>query len=132
MDNQWTLRVLGHLRYQFGGNDLENYWIVDTKTQKPTGWSLDTKVHITAVTRDYALIARVHDEDTGQVVMVIAGIGMSGTAAAGEFLTDPARVEELRRRIGPSFRDGDFEAVLSTDVVNGMAGSAKILAIYTP
>lgn len=131
MDNQWTLRVLSHLRYQFGGNDQENYWIVDTKENKPTPWSLDTKSHITAVTRDYALVARVHDEDTGQIEMIIAGIGMSGTAAAGEFMTNPAMVEELRRKVGPRFRDGDFEAVLSTDVVNGLAGSAKILAVST-
>ena len=61
--------------------------------------------------------------------MIVAGIGMSGTAAAGEFLGDPERVAELRKRIGPGFKDHDFEVVLSTDVVNGIAGSPKILAL---
>ena len=42
---------------------------------------------------------------------------------------NPAQVEELRRRIGPGFADRDFEAVLSTDVVNGIAGSPRILAV---
>jgi hypothetical protein len=38
-------------------------------------------------------------------------------------------MEELRRRVGPGFRDHDFEAVLSTDVVNGIAGSPRILTV---
>jgi hypothetical protein len=52
---------------------------------------------------------------------------MSGTAAAGEFIADER--EELRRRIGTGFKDHDFEAVLSTDVINGIAGSPKIIAV---
>ena len=42
---------------------------------------------------------------------------------------DPNRLEELRKRVGPGFRDHDFEAVLGTDVVNGIPGSARILAV---
>jgi hypothetical protein len=82
-----------------------------------------------AVTRDYAIIARLHNEQTGQPQMIVAGIGMSGTAAAGEFLGDERRVEELRQRIGPGFKSRDFEAVLSTDVVNGIAGAPTIIAV---
>jgi hypothetical protein len=61
--------------------------------------------------------------------MTVAGIGMSGTAAAGEFLVDPAQIAELRRRVGAGFQNRDFEAVLSTDVVNGSAGPARILTV---
>jgi hypothetical protein len=61
--------------------------------------------------------------------MIVAGIGMSGTAAAGEFIGDEKRVEELRKRIGPGFQNLDFEIVLSTDVVNGMAGSPTVIAV---
>jgi hypothetical protein len=92
-------------------------------------WRLDLKVPLSDINRDFAIIARIHDESTGQIEIIVAGIGMSGTAAAGEFLVDPQRMEELRRRIGAGFRDHDFEAVLSTDVVNGIAGSPRILAV---
>jgi hypothetical protein len=61
--------------------------------------------------------------------MIVAGIGMSGTTAAGEFLVDPQQIKELRRRVGSGFLDHDFEAVLSMDVVNGIAGSPRILAV---
>jgi hypothetical protein len=54
---------------------------------------------------------------------------MSATASAGEFMVDPNRLDELRKRVGSGFKDHDFEAVLGTDVVNGIPGSANILAI---
>jgi hypothetical protein len=129
LDNQWTLRALAPLRYRFAGTNHEQYWIMDTKNPAMKDWGLDPKVPLSDVKRDYAIIARIHDESTGQVEMIVAGIGMSGTAAAGEFLVDPRQIEELRRQVGSGFRDHDFEAVLSTDVVNGIAGSPRILTV---
>jgi hypothetical protein len=129
LDNQWTLRALASLRYRFAGTGQEQYWVMDTKNPAMRDWKLDPKAPLTDVKRDYAIIARVHDESTGQIEMIVAGIGMSGTSAAGEFMVDPQQMKELRRRVGPGFRDHDFEAVLSTDVVNGIAGSPRILAV---
>jgi len=129
LDNEWTLRAIARLRYQFRGTDQEQYWITDTKNPGSRKWELDLNTQYPAVKRDFALIARVHDDSTRQVQVIVAGIGMSGTAAAGEFMVDPDRLEELRKRVGPGFRDHDFEAVLGTDVVNGIPGSARILAV---
>ncbi len=129
LDNEWTLRALNRLRYRFSGSDHEQFWITDSKNPAQRDWVLDLRSRYSAVKYDFALIARLHDESTGQVQLIVAGIGMSGTAAAGEFLVDPVQLEALRRRIGPGFRDHDFEAVLGTDVVNGIPGSAKILAV---
>jgi hypothetical protein len=129
LDNQWTLRALASLRYRFACNGQEQYWIMDTMNPAMKDWKLDPKVPLAEVNRDFAIIARIHDESTGQIEMIVAGIGMSGTAAAGEFLVDPQKMEELRLRVGDGFRSHDFEAVLSTDVVNGIAGSPRILAI---
>jgi hypothetical protein len=129
LDNAWTLRDLAHLRYRFQGTDQEQYWITDTKNPGSRTWGIDLKTQYHAVKRDFALIARLHDDSTRQVHVIVAGIGMSGTAAAGEFMVDPNRLEELRKRVGPGFKDHDFEAVLGTDVVNGIPGSANILAV---
>ena len=129
LDNQWTMRALAPLRFKFAGSDQESYWIEDAQHPAQKSWSLDLKQQYGSVTRDYAIIARVHNDQTGQLEMIVAGIGMSGTAAAGELITDEKRVAELKARIGPGLKDHDFEAVLSTDVVNGSAGSAKIVAV---
>ena len=128
MDNQWTMRAVDPLRYRFQGSDEAGFYIEDKQAPGNHQWSLDLKQQISAVTRDYAIVARIHNEQTGQPQMVVAGIGMSGTAAGGEFVASEKSLTELRRRLGPDFKDHDFEVILSTDVVNGIAGFPKILA----
>jgi len=129
LDNQWTMRALAPLRYHFAGSDEDRYWIADARNPHFRDWSLDLKMKYVAVTRDYAIIARLYNEQTGQPQMIVAGIGTSGTSAGGEFISDPARMKELSKRIGEGFKDRQFEVVLSTDVVNGVAGSPKIIAV---
>ena len=127
LDNRWTLSAIAPLRFHFVGADRDQFWIVDSKNPTKRDWGLNLKLQYGAINRDYAIIARIHNDATGQVEIIVAGIGMSGTAAAGEFLADPVQAKELQLRIGPRFRDHDFEAILSTDVVNGVAGAPKIL-----
>jgi hypothetical protein len=129
LDNDWTLRAVNKLPYKFFGTDEESYWIASTRDPGNRRWSLDLKQKYTSVTRDYALIARVHNEQTGEPQVSVAGIGMSGTAAAGDMLADEHLLEQVRRRIGAGFRNRDFEVVISTDVVNGMAGTPQIIAV---
>jgi hypothetical protein len=38
-------------------------------------------------------------------------------------------MNQLRHRLGPAFSNRDFEVVLSTDVVNGIASAPQILAV---
>ncbi len=132
MDNQWSMQTISALRFGFAGSPAgDRYWISDTQHPQSRQWTLDLTQPVDAVKKDYAVIARVHNEQTGQAEFVIAGIGMTGTAAAGEFVSDERCAAELRKQIGPGFRDRDFEAVLSTDVINGVAGSPKIVAVYS-
>ena len=129
LDNQWTLRLLKPLRFHFAGSDTDEYYIQDERAPADKRWSVRLLDKMTVVNHDYALVARVHSEALGRVNLLVAGIGMSGTAAAGEFLSDPAQVRDLERRIGYKNRDHDFEAVLETDVDDGIAGAARIVAL---
>ena len=127
LDNQWTMQAISPLRFRFAGSDDEGYWISDTLHPEDRKWSLNLRQEYAKVTRDYALVARIHNGQAGQPEMIVAGIGMSGTMAAGEFLVDPQQIQKLKQTVGPGFRDRDFEAVLETDVVNGVAGEPHIL-----
>lgn len=129
LDNQWTLKLLEPLRYRFAGSDAKEYYIRDANAPGDRQWQVRLQEKMTVVNHDYALIARIHSASLERVVVVVAGIGMSGTAAAGEFLSDPVQVKELERRIGYRNRDRDFEAVLETDVDDGIAGAARIVAL---
>ncbi len=130
LDNQWTLQAIAPLRFRFAGSDDEGYWISDTQNPESRQWFLNLKQEYTKVIRDYALIALVHSEQTGKPQLVVAGIGMSGTLAAGEFLADPTALEQLKQPLAAAVRNQDFEVVLSTDVVRGMSGAPKILAVW--
>ena len=129
LDNDWTMRALENLPYRFTGSDETTYWISARNAPNDQRWSLDLKTKYAAVTRDYALIARLRNDQTGEPEVIVAGIGMSGTAAAGEMVGDERLMQEVRRRIGAGYKDHDFEVVISTDVVNGVSGSPKILAV---
>lgn len=130
LDNQWTLQAIAPLPFRFEGNDEQGYWISDARHPTDRSWFLNLKQEYAKVTLDYALVARVHDRQTGQPEMIVAGIGMSGTMAAGEFVVSPDGAEELQQRIGPGLRNRDFEAVLSTNVINGVAGAPHILQVW--
>lgn len=129
IDNPWTLHALAPLPYRFAGTAEERYWILDRKNPEQKNWGMNTKLQLQAIKRDYAIIARFHDQSTGQLEVIVAGVGMTGTALAGQFVVDEGQMAQLQKRIGPGFRDHDFEVILSTDVVNGSAGSPHIEAI---
>jgi len=130
LDNQWSLQAIAPLRYKFAGSDELGYWISDTEDRNNRRWFLNLKQEYASVTRDYALIAFVHSPEAGQPQLVIAGIGMSGTMAAGEFVSDPARMEQLGKRLGSNLNDRDFEVVLGTDVIHGISGAPEVLATW--
>ncbi len=129
LDNAWTLRVVAPLRYHFDADQNYECWISDRKNPLSRSWLLDLKKPYNAVNQDYAILARVHNEQTGQPQIVVAGLGMSGTVAASEMLTNPQLAKQLQLRVGSDFRNRDFEAVLRTDVVNGIAGPPIILVV---
>ena len=129
LDNSWTLRVVAPLRFRFDADNEYKCWISDRKNPQDRAWLLDLSKRYSAVNQDYAIIARVHNRQTGQPQLVVAGLGMSGTVAASEMLMNPELARQLQLRVGSGFRSRDFEAVLRTDVVNGIAGPPSILVV---
>jgi len=49
----------------------------------------------TGTYKDYAIVARFVDPNTDQYALVVAGIARGGTVAAGEFLVDSSRMNEM-------------------------------------
>ena len=91
LDNDWTLRALTHLRYQFRGTDQEQYWITDTKKPGSRTWDVDLKTQYPAVKRDFALIARVHNDSTRQVQVIVAG-ALASRRASGSLRMLPSLI----------------------------------------
>jgi hypothetical protein len=131
-DNGWTLRLTSPLRFHFANDrDMTQFWIEDRTNPGNRGWMLDRTVQQqTGTYKDYAIVARVVDPDTDQFVVVAAGIGRGGTVAAGEFLVDANRMEDMLRQVPQSWKQKNMEIVLETQVIQGRSGPPRITAVH--
>ncbi len=128
LDNPWTMRAQRNLRFrlQSDGNGLD--WIADARQPGAKTWAVDFNRPYSQVTTDFAIIAYFRDQDTQQPTLIVAGLGENGTKAAGEFITDET---QLKNSLGNDLRKtggGNFEVVLTTEVINGSSGAPRVLA----
>ena len=131
-DNAWTLRLTNPLRYHFANNaDMSQHEIVDSVSPAQGHWIVSRQVQMaTNNYRDYAIVARFTDSNTGKLAVIVAGVGRGGTIAAGEFLTDPNELAQLQRAAQAAGDKKNMEIVLSTQIIDGEPGSPKIEATY--
>lgn len=131
-DNAWTLRLTNQLRYHFANDaNMSHLWIVDSTAPNQPRWLIDRSVQMaTNNYRDYAIVARFTDANTGNLAVILAGVGRGGTRVAGEFLTDPTDLAELQRLAKVAGDKKNMELVLSTQIIDGEPGSPKIEATY--
>jgi len=129
-DNAWTLRLTRGLRFRFGNDpQMTNFWIEDT--QSHTRWGIDRNVQETTNNyRDYAIVARFRDANTGKLAVVAAGIARGGTVAAGEFLTQPGDIEAIKSQAPKDWAGKNMEFVLSTEIIDGRSSPPKVEETY--
>jgi hypothetical protein len=128
-DNSWTLWITKGLRYHFANNpDMTKLGIVDSTHPDLIRWVVDRRQEVdTNNRRDFAIVARFSDATTGKPAVVIAGVSLGGTMAAGEFLTSSGDLDQIMRNAGSH---KNVEIVLSTQIVDGEPGSPKVEAVY--
>lgn len=129
-DNIWTLRVTRSLRFGFESRDGVAL-LVDRKNPKPTAWATAWDLPYEKLSRDYAIVARIHDATTGQPVIIAAGISEEGTEAAGEILYNRVYLDTLLAHLPPDWENKNVEAVIETEVIQGHSGPPNILAVET-
>ena len=131
-DNAWTLRLTKSLRFHFANNpEMTQFRIIDSSSPGTTPWVVDRVQQLaTNSYRDYAIIARFIDGNTGKLAVVVAGVGRGGTIAAGELVTDPAYLSQLANAARAEGNKKNMEIVLSTQIIDGEPGSPKVEASY--
>jgi hypothetical protein len=128
-DNPWSLVLLSNLRYRFRVDPVtQDEWIEDAQNPSQRSWTGSGKLFYSDTSVDYAIVTRVLAPETGKWVLAAGGLGMHGTEAAGELLTDPA----LDTSLPSILRTGkNFQIVLRTTVIGGHTGTPEIVAIHT-
>ena len=129
-DNIWTLRVTAPLHFHFANDAaMSKLWIEDRSNPGNHQWMMDRTIQQTGTYSDYAIVARFVDPDIEQLVVVAAGIGRGGTVAAGEFLVDSQRMDEMLKKVPSDWKRKNVEIVLETQVI-GDSGPPRIAAAY--
>jgi len=130
-NNEWTMRLTQPLRFHFSFAADGVGRIEDAAKSRQTDWVLDNSKPYSAVTADYAIVARFRDPTVEGTVMVIAGIGPFGTEAAGEFVQSPPGLEQLARMMPSGWEHKNIEAVLKSNIIGGQAGPPILLSATT-
>ena len=131
--NGWTLRLTAPLRFHFANDpEMTRFWIEDRANPTKRDWILyRSEQKHTGIYKDYAIVARLVDPDSDQFVVVAAGIGRGGTVAAGEFLVDAQRINDIVSHVPKDWERRNMEIVLETQVINWQSGPPRIEAIHT-
>ncbi len=131
LDNAWTLRLTAPLRFHFSAPTASDDAIggIEDGQQPGTRWRFSNAQSAHSNSQDYALVASFFDPGIEQRVLIAAGIGMSGTAAAASFLTNNRYLQAWRSQ--NSYPTGrNVELVLSTEIVDGQQGPPRVVASY--
>jgi hypothetical protein len=120
-NNSWTLTLTGNLRYVFSGRNA----IVDRMDPRKK-WSTSN-----LFTEDYAIVSRVLNSKTGNMVIAVAGVGYAGTQAAAEYITNPQSVSTLLKSLPKGWEKKNLQIVMHTSVTNQVPGPAEVVAVYS-
>ncbi|MFT4113269.1 hypothetical protein [Silvibacterium sp.] len=128
LDNPWTLRLTRKLPYTLESDANHTGWIFNHQ-HKDVRWGFNPFVEPAREARDYAIVAGFFDTDIQQHVVIVAGIGKNGTAAAAEFLSQNTYFANWLAHIDS--RRKNFEVVLATDLLNGDPSPPQVLQSLT-
>jgi hypothetical protein len=122
--NRWTLDLAGKLLFSFDEGEVQTI-----REGAPPGRVWRSQLDGSGkLTRDYAIVSRLPNSSTGQAIIIAAGIEPEGTEAAGEFLSHPEYRSTGLRSAPPGWQKMNFQAVLQTDVTDGVAGPPQVVA----
>jgi hypothetical protein len=129
-DNPWTMRVTQDLPIGF---EYDNHLrkVVDRKSTPKKIWTLQWQVPGKSVARDYAVVARIHDNITGQPVIILAGILGEGTEAASEVVSNPGYLDAMLQKAPKNWDQLNLEAVIEANVIEGHPAPPTVVAVET-
>ena len=119
-NNSWTLEMTDSLRYVFAYQ-----FQIQDRFDKTKNWKPDP-----AFTEDYAIVSRILNSKTGEILIAAAGIGQAGTRAAGDFLTSPQAINSVLRGAPKGWEKKNMQIVLHATVINGSPNQPDVVATY--
>jgi hypothetical protein len=130
-NNSWTLSLTGEQRFYFELDAPNNLEIVrDRLRPENRSWRVSREASVAQLRTDYAIVSRVFNPTTEKAIVVAAGIRGGGTAAAGEFLTNPAYLAQALKNAPRGWADKNVQFVLATPMFAGTPGPPSVVAAH--
>jgi hypothetical protein len=123
--NLWTARMMAGLRYTFGMNNS----VLDGGKVNPV-WSLPGLRPDWQTPEDYAIVSRFRSPQTGQPIIIVAGLTNSGTQVAGEFMTSSELLRDALKQAPKGWESGNFQFVLHTKLIGRTPERPTVVASY--
>ncbi|MBV8569752.1 MAG: hypothetical protein JO319_04010 [Acidobacteriaceae bacterium] len=123
-NNEWTLQTTNELRFVFDTHPTIRDRL-DNQLYTPADLKPDGRT-----TEDYAIVSRVFDSKTGELLIAAAGITQYGTRAAGEFLTSIPSITALAANAPRDWPKKNLQVLLRTKVVGDTPGPPSIVKTY--
>jgi hypothetical protein len=130
-DNPWTMRITQDLPIGFEYDNNHVRMVVDRKSVPRRIWTLQWQVPMKSLARDYAVVARIHDQVSGQPVIILAGILGEGTEAASEVVSNSAYLDAILQKAPKNWDQLNLEAVIEANVIEGHPGPPTVVAVET-
>lgn len=122
--NPWTMAMTQSLHYYFA-DDAKGMRIQE-QGMKGQFWPNPA----TPPGVEYGLVTRLLDSNTGQFVVLVAGIRASGSDAAAELVTNSASLHDALTHAPQNWSQKNLQIVVCAETQNGVAGPAKVVALY--
>ncbi len=123
--NPWTRRLTQNLRFVF-----ESGTFIRDRVQQEKRWSLPKLTPDWKTPEDFAIISRFSSGETGEPVMVAAGLTNFGTQVAGEFLTNANLLKAAIRQVPAGWQKRNLQFVIHTRIIGKTPGPPTVVASH--
>jgi hypothetical protein len=126
--NTWTLQMTKELRFVF--EMKKGVKMIRDRQAPDRSWALPNIAPDGKTPEDYAIVSRVFESGTGQLLISVAGITQYGTQAGGEFLSNPSYLSEALRRAPVGWQQKNIQFVLHIKVIGRTPAPPKVVATH--
>jgi hypothetical protein len=125
--SSWSLWAIHGLRYNLvAGKQWADSYILDTQTQQK--WQAENLKPDGYATADYAIVARLFDAVSEQILFVAAGITTFGTEGAASVLFDSNALAQLLQGAPGNWPSKNFEAIVKVSIFGTTPSAPEIVA----
>jgi hypothetical protein len=125
--NRWTMQMTSNLHFSF----VEDRAVFSIREQGASGRSWYANLDRSGrIVEDYGIVTRLVNSSTGQFVVGVAGITSDGSEAAAEIASSPEGLEQALVNAPSDWKRKNVQILVKTSVSDGIAGPARVVAIY--